>query len=78
MFKAFDDSQKTVIGEVDLRVKIGLTDFQITFKVMEIHLAYNCLLGRPWIYEVGAVTSTLHQKLKFVKNNKLVFVSGEK
>ena len=76
--KAFDGSRKTVIGEVDLPVKIGLSDFQITFQVMDIHPAYRCLLGRPWIHEARAVTSTLHQKLKFVKNGKLVIVSGEK
>ncbi|KAI5428923.1 hypothetical protein KIW84_033785 [Lathyrus oleraceus] len=35
-------------------------------------------MGRPWIHEAGAVTSTLHQKLKFVKNGKLVIVGGEK
>ena len=29
--KAFDDSRKIVIGEVDLPVKIGLSGFQITF-----------------------------------------------
>ena len=76
--KAFDGSRKIVIGEVDLPVKIGPSDFQITFQVMDIHPAYNCLLGRPWIHEAGAVTSTLHQKLKFVKNGKLVIVGGEK
>ncbi|KAI5434518.1 hypothetical protein KIW84_021375 [Lathyrus oleraceus] len=76
--KAFDGSRKTVIGEVDLPIKIGLSDFQITFQVMEIHPSYSCLLGRPWIHEAGAVTSTLHQKLKFVKNKKLVVVGGEK
>ncbi|KAI5420028.1 hypothetical protein KIW84_043994 [Lathyrus oleraceus] len=46
--------------------------------VMDIHPSYSCLLGRPWIHEAGAVTSTLHQKLKFVKNKKLVVVGGEK
>ncbi|KAI5396814.1 hypothetical protein KIW84_062876 [Lathyrus oleraceus] len=76
--KAFDGSRKTVIGEVDLPVKIGLIDFQITFQVMDIHPAYNCLLGRPLTQEAGTVTSTLHQKLKFVKNGKLVIMGGEK
>ncbi|KAI5429514.1 hypothetical protein KIW84_034193 [Lathyrus oleraceus] len=76
--KAFDGSRKTVIGEVDLPIKIGPSDFQITFQVMDIHLAYSCLLGRPCIHEVGDVTSTLHRKLKFVKNEKLVVVGGEK
>ncbi|KAI5406185.1 hypothetical protein KIW84_052797 [Lathyrus oleraceus] len=74
--KAFDGSCKTVIGEVDLPIKIGPSDFQITFQVMDIHPSYSCLLGRPWIHEAGVVTSTLHQKLKFVKNKKLVVVGG--
>ena len=76
--KAFDGSRKTVIGEVDLPIKIGPSDFQVTFQVMDIHPSYSCLLSRPWIHEAGAVTSTLHQKLKFVKNKKLVVVGGEK
>ncbi|GAU10143.1 hypothetical protein TSUD_418590, partial [Trifolium subterraneum] len=75
--KAFDGSKKPVIGEVDLPMMIGPHSFQITFQVMDIQAAYSCLLGRPWIHEAGAVTSTLHQKLKFVKNGKLVTVSGE-
>ncbi|KAI5386512.1 hypothetical protein KIW84_072877 [Lathyrus oleraceus] len=78
VIKAFDGSRKTVIGEVELLVKIGPCDFQITFQVMDIHPSYSCLLGKPWIHEAGAVTSTLHQKLKFVKNKKLVVVGGEK
>ncbi|XP_050889100.1 uncharacterized protein LOC127094288 [Lathyrus oleraceus] len=76
--KAFDGSRKTVIGEVNLLMTIGPHTFQIKFQVMDIEVAYSCLLGRPWIHEVGAVTSTLHQKLKFVKNGKLVTVCGEK
>ncbi|GAU51646.1 hypothetical protein TSUD_414680 [Trifolium subterraneum] len=75
--KAFDGSRKPVIGEVDLPMMIGPHSFQITFQVMDIQAAYSCLLGRPWIHEAGAVTSTLHQKLKFVKNGKLVTISGE-
>ena len=63
---------------MDLLVKIGPSDFQITFQVMDIHPAYSCLLGRLWIHEAGAVTSILHQKLKFVKNGKPVIVGGEK
>ncbi|XP_058725876.1 uncharacterized protein LOC131597183 [Vicia villosa] len=75
--KAFDGSRKSVIGEVNLPMTIGPHTFQITFQVMDIQAAYSCLLGRPWIHEAGAVTSTLHQKLKFVTNRKLVTISGE-
>lgn len=75
--KAFDGSRKLVLGEVDLPVWVGTHMFQITFQVIDIAPAYSCLLGRPWIHEAGVVTSTLHQKLKFVKNGKIIAVSGE-
>ena len=75
--KAFDGSRKSVIGEVDLPIHIGPHLFQITFQVMDIIPAYSCLLGRLWIHEAGAVTSTLHQKLKFVREGNVVIINGE-
>jgi hypothetical protein len=58
--KAFDRSRKQVIGEIDLSITVAPHEFQITFQVMNIQATYSCLLGRPWIHEAGAVTSTLH------------------
>jgi len=75
--KVFDGSRKSVLGDIDLPITIGPHEFKITFQVMDIQASYSCLLGRPWIHEVGAVTSTLHQKLKFVSHGKLVTLSGE-
>src|SRR3954469_1307440 len=76
--KAFDGSRKSVFGEVDLSITIGPQKFKITFQLMDIPSQYSCLLGRPWIHEAGAITSTLHQKLKFIKNDKLITVCGER
>jgi hypothetical protein len=75
--KAFDGSRRAVIGEVDLPILIGPQIFTITFQVMDISPAYKCLLGRPWIHAAGAVTSTLHQKLKFIIGDKMIIVSGQ-
>ena len=75
--RAFDGTRRTIIGEVNLPMKIGPHTFLITFFVMDIYPAYSCLLGRPWIHSAGAVTSTLHQKLKFLADDKLVVVEGE-
>ncbi|XP_050889273.1 uncharacterized protein LOC127094488 [Lathyrus oleraceus] len=74
--RAFDGTRRTVIGEVNLPMKIGPHIFLITFFVMDIYPAYNCLLGRPWIHSAGVVTSTLHQKLKFLADDKLVVVKA--
>lgn len=65
------------MGEVDLPIKVGPFTFFTTFFVMDIYLAYNCLLGHPWIHSTRAVTSTLHQKLKFIVNGKLITIDGE-
>lgn len=75
--KNFNGSIRMVIGKVDLPMIVGTHTSMATFQVMKINPGYNCLLGRPWIHSVGAVTSTLHQKLKFVVGDKLVIVSGE-
>ena len=64
-------------GEVDLPIKIGPHTFYLSFYVMYIRLSYTCLLGCPWIYVAGAVTSTLHQRLKFIVNDQFVVVCGE-
>jgi hypothetical protein len=75
--KAFDGSQREVIGEIDMPMLIGPHLFNISFQVMDINPSYNSLLGRPWIHAAGVVTSTLCQKLKFIVDDKLIIVSGE-
>ena len=35
------------------------------------------LLGRPWLHTVGAVPSSLHQKMKFIIGNQLVTILAE-
>lgn len=77
IIKAFDGSRRGVIREVDLRIRIGPTTFTITFQVVDIHPAYNCLLGRPLIHSVGTIIPTLHHKLKFINNNKMIVIGGE-
>ncbi|XP_058783918.1 uncharacterized protein LOC131658667 [Vicia villosa] len=77
MVRDFDGSKRSVFGEVDLPIMIGPQLFTITFFVMDIHASYSCLLGRPWIHAAGAVTSTLHQKLKFATQGKIVTICGE-
>lgn len=66
-----------MIGEVDLPIKIGPYTFFVTFYIMDIYQAYNYLLGRPWIHSVGEITSTLHQKLKFIVNSKMITIDSE-
>ena len=66
-----------VHGEVDIPIKVGTQTFNSTFYVMDIRPSYSFLLGRPWIHNAGAVTSTLHQMLKYPVQGKIIIVHGE-
>ena len=74
--RAFDGSKRMVHGEMDIPVKVGSHTFASTIYVMDIRPSYSCLLGRPWIHKAGAVTSTLHQMLKYPVKGKIVTVQG--
>ncbi|XP_057969465.1 uncharacterized protein LOC131158617 [Malania oleifera] len=75
--RAFDETRKESVGAIEIPILIEPVIFNVTFQVMDITPSYNCLLGRPWIHNTGAVASSLHQRLKFVVGNQLVYVYGE-
>ncbi|PKI78481.1 hypothetical protein CRG98_001121 [Punica granatum] len=75
--RAFDGSKRVVNGEIDLLIDVGPCSFSVTFQILEIPNAFSLLLGRPWIHAAGAVPSSLHQKLKFFVEGKLITVNGE-
>ncbi|PKI60841.1 hypothetical protein CRG98_018772 [Punica granatum] len=51
--------------------------FSVTLQVLYIPNAFCLLLGRPWIHSAGAIPSSLHQRLKFIVEEKLITVKGE-
>ncbi|XP_031398490.1 uncharacterized protein LOC116209067 [Punica granatum] len=75
--RAFDGSRREVNGEIDLLIEVGPCSFSVTFQVLNIPNTFSLLLGRPWIHSAGAVPSSLHQKLKFIVEERLITVKGE-
>ncbi|PKI66593.1 hypothetical protein CRG98_013002 [Punica granatum] len=75
--RAFDGSRRDVNGEIDLLIDVGPCSFSVTFQILEIPNAFSLLLGRPRIHAAEAVPSSLHQKLKFFVEGKLITVNGE-
>ena len=57
--KAYDGTQRTVLGTLSTHVMIGLVIYSILFQVLRIQSSFNLLLGRPWIHEAGVVPSSL-------------------
>ncbi|XP_077237171.1 uncharacterized protein LOC143878831 [Tasmannia lanceolata] len=74
---AYDGTRRDVIGTLVTEIQIGGEEFEIEFQVLDIKASFLLLLGRPWLHRVGVIPSTLHQKLKFVRNNRVVTVKGD-
>jgi uncharacterized Fe-S cluster protein YjdI len=75
--RAYDGAPRQVLGAIEVELAIGPQAFLVTLQVMDIHPSYSMLLGRPWIHAAGAVTSSLHQRLKYIVNGVLVTVKAE-
>ncbi|PKI77263.1 hypothetical protein CRG98_002332 [Punica granatum] len=54
-----------------------VTTLNVTFQVLDIHNAFSLLLGRLWIHSAGTIPSSLHQRMKFFVEDKLITVKGE-
>ncbi|PKI66986.1 hypothetical protein CRG98_012651 [Punica granatum] len=75
--RAFDGSRKEVNGEIDLLIDVDPCLFSVTFQVFDIPNAFSLLLGRPWIHSADVVPYSLHQRLKFIVEEKLITIKGE-
>jgi hypothetical protein len=60
------------LGAIQLEVCVGSTIRKTLFMVIAAKPNYNMLLGREWIHGVGAVPSTMHQKLIVWREDGLV------
>ncbi|XP_021773616.1 uncharacterized protein LOC110737586 [Chenopodium quinoa] len=64
--KAYDNTRRQSMGTSTLKVITGLIEKEVVFHVLDINTSFNLLLGRPWLHELKAVPSSLHQKVKLV------------
>ena len=72
--RAHDGTQRTVMGTLSTHVMISPVGYFILFQVLRIKSSFNLLLGRPWIHEVGVIPYSLHQKLKFIHEGRIIMI----
>jgi len=58
---------RTIIprGMIKLPVQAGDEEVQFNFVMVEAYSPYTAILVRPWLHAMGAVSSTLHLKVKY-------------
>ncbi|XP_077232462.1 uncharacterized protein LOC143869790 [Tasmannia lanceolata] len=74
---AYDGTRHDVIGTLATEIQIGGKIFEIEFQLLDIKASFLLLLGQPWLHKVGVIPSSLHQKLKFIRNNMVITVKGD-
>ena len=52
-------------GQIRLTIQIGLEVVEVDFIVVDAYSPYTAIVARPWLHALGAVSSTLYQKVKY-------------
>ena len=64
-------NEKVVIlrGQIRLLVQAGSEVVEVDFIVMDAYSPYTTIVARPWLHALGAVSSTLHLKVKYLSRD---------
>ena len=58
-------------GQVRLPVQIRSEIVEVDFIVVDAYSPYTAIVARPSLHTLGAVSSTLHQKVKYPSGGKI-------
>ncbi|GAU41894.1 hypothetical protein TSUD_170050 [Trifolium subterraneum] len=80
--QGFNGSTTKPWGYVDLIVTFGenkaMKSVKVKFLVVDCSSLYNCIIGRPTLAELFAVSSTIHLKLKYyTKDGQVATINGD-
>ena len=58
-------------------MQAGLEIVEVDFIVVDAYSPYTAIVARPWLHILGAVSSTLHQKIKYPSGGKIEEILGD-
>ena len=69
---------KTVIprGQIRLPIQTDLEVMEVDFIVVDSYSPYTAIVARPWLHALGAVSSTLTQKVKYPSDGQIKEIVG--
>ena len=66
---SFDEKVVILRGQIRLSVQAGSEVVEVDFIVMDAYSPYTTIVARPWLHALGAVSSTLHLKVKYLSRD---------
>ena len=73
---SFDGKLVTPKGMIRLPIQTGPEIVEVNFIVVNTYSLYTAIVGRPWLHTLGAVASSLHQKVKFPSRDWVLKIRG--
>ena len=58
-------------GQIRLLVQASSEVVEVDFITVDAYSPYTAIVARPWLYALGAVSSTLHQKVKYLSGDRI-------
>ena len=63
-------------GMIRLPVQTDSDVVEVNFIVVDAYSPYTAIVARPWLHALGAVSSTLHQKVKYPSEGQVKEIIG--
>ena len=73
---SFEGKMVVPRGQIRLPVQTGLDVVEVDFILVDAFSPYTAIMGRPWLHSLGAVSSTLHQKVKYPSEGQVLEIVG--
>ena len=73
---SFEGKMVVPRGQIRLHVQAGTDVIEVDFIVVDAFFPYTAIIGRPWLHSLGAVSSTLHQKVKYPSRGQVLEIVG--
>ena len=73
---SFEGKTVTPRGQIKLSIQIGSDVVEVDFVVVDAYSPYTAIVARPWFHALEAVSSTLHQKVKYSSNGQVKEIVG--
>ena len=64
-------------GQIRLPMQTGSETVEVDFIVVDAYFPYTEIVARPWLHTLGAVSSTLHQKVKYPFEGQIKEILGD-
>ena len=73
---SFEGKMVVPKGQIRLPVQTGSDVVEVDFIVVDAFSPYTAIMGRPWLHTLGAVSSTLHQNVKYPSGDQVLEILG--